>query len=909
MKKIIKSLLVTLMAFAMTFAVTACMGSSSEYTVTFIADGVTVSTVTYTEGNETISEPEVPAKEGYDGAWEEYTLSGDVTVNAVYTPIEYTVTFCADNENVATVTYTVENTEIDEPEVPVKEGYDGVWEEYTLSGNVTVNAVYTLKQYTVTFCVDNESVATRTYTVDNTVIDEPEVPTKEGYNGVWEEYTLSGNVTVNAVYTAIPYTLTFTLQDSDEPLVDPITYTVENMDEIVLPKVPTSLEREGYTVDWNKTVEELTLGGCNIYPVWTAIEYQVRFTDSQGEDVCDPIVYTIENMSDVEFPEVPNSVQPEGYTVTWDKTVADLVIGGLVVSLTTPIPNQYNVSFLANGGTFEGSENTCIESVTFDSDYEFDVIPTPAKIYQTFTGWVDEDGNPFDASGIWTVAHDVILTATYVNAVTFDSSTEVPSFIQGGGRATLSIVDGNGGKVLQATSENNEQGNVRIMMLLADMAKFFEDSNVQYLAFDLKLPENATTPVSSIMYHNLDQTNYSSYETGDPSKSGSQFDTTPTDAYKTYYMPRSVYEAWVQNNKTEGRFLNVQAGITLGASYWIDNIRPVTEDERTADLYSFETGSLRNMTNAIGFCEPNYNQFHFQITNVDASKAKFTNENVSDGMRAIQFTKIAGESVIMFNGNSDPSMETKMREVGYVSFDLYVPEGSDVKIKKYNQTWYGALKQGWNTVYEKVHETENELIRFIDSTASTYVIDNFRLLTEDEYNKAMLGFEAGGVLRDSNANDATLAGWTYYYAGWDKANNKASIQVTEGSSLDVLSNVRFATDIKHGGDYSLAFDKKAGWMDLKMMSDSKVYALLSEGFTFWIYSTTALNGTSANQIVNGYEGKLNGGVGINVEANTWTKITITADDIKGASRFLTLTGSTEGTIYIDDIEPLSTANA
>ena len=851
MRKIIRLFLITLAALAMICSVTACSNNKTEHTATFIADGVTIETVTYTSGDESISEPEVPAKEGYDGAWEEYVLNGDLTINAVYT----------------------------------------------------------LKQYTVTFLVNNESYAERTYTVENTQIDEPSVPTKDHYTGAWESYTLTkGDVTVNAVYTAIPYTLTFTLENSNEAIADSITYSAENIDEIVLPALPTNLEREGYTVAWNKTVEEITLGGCNLYPVWTAIEYQVRFVDLQGEDLLAPIVYTIENMSGVTFPEIPESVKIEGYTVTWDKTVDELELGGLVVSLAAPTPNSYSVSFLANGGEFVNGEETHTESVIFDSDYEFAVVPTPAKIYQSFIGWVDEDGEPFDISGVWTVARDVTLKATYVNAVTFDSMTEVPSFIKSGGRSTLSIVDGNGGKVLQATSENNEQGNVRIMMTLADMAKFFEDSDVKYLAFDIKLPENATTPVSSIMYHNLDQTNYTSYETGDPSKSGSQFDTTPTDAYKTYYMPRSVYEAWTTNGKTEGRFLNVQAGITLGASYWIDNIRPVTEDERTADLYSFETGSLRNMTSEIGYCEPNYNQFHFKLTNVDASTAKFTNDIVSDGMRAIQFTKKSGETVMMFN-STDTSIKLAMREAEYIAFDLYVPEGSDLKVKHHNQAWYGALKQGWNTVYERVHETDLNIIRFIDSTASTYVIDNLRLLTEDEYNKAMLGFEAGGVLRDSNANDATVAGWTYYYAGWDKANNKASIQVTEGSSLDVLSNVRFATDIKHSGDYSLAFDKKAGWMDLKMMSDSKAYALLSEGFTFWIYSTTALNGTSANQIANGYEGKLNGGVGINVEANTWTKITITADDIKGASRFLTLTGSTEGTIYIDDIEPLPTANA
>ena len=69
-----------------------------------------------------------------------------MTVNAVYTPIEYTVTFIADGVTVGTDSYTVEDREITELEVPEKAGYTGVWEEYELTlGNVTVNAVYTPK--------------------------------------------------------------------------------------------------------------------------------------------------------------------------------------------------------------------------------------------------------------------------------------------------------------------------------------------------------------------------------------------------------------------------------------------------------------------------------------------------------------------------------------------------------------------------------------------------------------------------------------------------------------------------------------------------------------------------------------------------------------------------------------------
>ena len=491
-------------------------------------------------------------------------------------------------------------------------------------------------------------------------------------------------------------------------------------------------------------------------------------------------------------------------------------------------------------------------------------------------------------------------------AITFEDG-KLPSYIQNGGRASLAVVDGDNGKVLRATSENNDQGNVRIMMPLTYLGAFFEDPSMQYMAFDLKLPADATTGVGSIMYHNLAQTNYTAYE------SGSQFDTAPTDAFKSYYLPRSVYEAWVANGKTEGRFLNVQAGITYGKSYTIDNIRAVSADEYTADLYSFETGSLRNMTTEIGYCTPNYNQFHFRITGVNAATAKFTNDIVSDGMRAIQFTKTSGESVLMFNHNTDTQLKLEMREAGYMAFDLYVPEGSDMKVKHHNQAWYGELKQGWNTIYEKVSATENNIIRFVDTTASTYVIDNFRLLTEAEYNAAMFGFEAGGVLRDNNSNDATAnGGWMYYYAGADKMNNKCSIGISEGSGANdvaTLSNVRFATEQTHGGAYSLAFDKKAGYLSLHMAADSTMYSLMKNGFTFWIYSTVAMDGESDIQFINGLNGKFNDGNGVVIEANTWTQITVSAEDMHSGGRFLILQGVTEGTIYLDDFQPLPAADA
>ena len=194
-----------------------------EYTVTFVADGATVGKDMYTVEDTEITVPEVPAKEGYTGVWETYELAtGDVTVNAVYTVAEYTVTFVADGVTVGMDTYTVEDTEITIPEVPAKAGYTSVWETYELTtGDVTVNAVYTAIEYAVTFVADGETVGTDTYTVEDTEITVPEVPAKEGYAGVWETYELTaGDVTVNAIYTEIPVDDNSSSEEDDSSVND-----------------------------------------------------------------------------------------------------------------------------------------------------------------------------------------------------------------------------------------------------------------------------------------------------------------------------------------------------------------------------------------------------------------------------------------------------------------------------------------------------------------------------------------------------------------------------------------------------------------------------------------------------------------------------------------------------------------
>lgn len=55
-----------------------------QYKATFVADGSVVETIPYL-ASQGLTAPEVPEKEGYRGVWENYTANGNITVNAVYT--------------------------------------------------------------------------------------------------------------------------------------------------------------------------------------------------------------------------------------------------------------------------------------------------------------------------------------------------------------------------------------------------------------------------------------------------------------------------------------------------------------------------------------------------------------------------------------------------------------------------------------------------------------------------------------------------------------------------------------------------------------------------------------------------------------------------------------------------------
>ena len=79
-----------------------------------------------------------------------------------------------------------------------------------VTGNIVLNAKWQAKLHRVLFVCDGVLVYTRSYTFLTEEIDIPEVPQKTGYTAEWERFSLNGgDITVNAVYNPVEYTVEF----------------------------------------------------------------------------------------------------------------------------------------------------------------------------------------------------------------------------------------------------------------------------------------------------------------------------------------------------------------------------------------------------------------------------------------------------------------------------------------------------------------------------------------------------------------------------------------------------------------------------------------------------------------------------------------------------------------------------
>ena len=163
--------------------------------------------------------------------------------------------------------------------------------------------------YSVEFRVDGEFFDACYYTEEEMSIIAPEVPAKAGYTARWEAYELNlTNIVVNAVYEAIPYTITFNVDG-----VEPITFTVENMKDVVFPKAP---QEDGWVAAWSITEADLTLADVTVELVKERL-YTINFV---GVDGFDAVVLPESQLANA---VIPNAPAKDGYVTGWSEPVID----------------------------------------------------------------------------------------------------------------------------------------------------------------------------------------------------------------------------------------------------------------------------------------------------------------------------------------------------------------------------------------------------------------------------------------------------------------------------------------------------------------------------------------------------------------------------------------------------------
>ena len=280
------------------------------------------------------------------------TIASGSTGNKAYTATwqinQYTITFNSNGGSAIDPITQYYATEVEAPNNPTRTGYTfaGWLPEVPATipaENKTCVAQWTINQYTITFNTAGGSVIDPITQDYATAVEAPADPTRTGYTFAgWDSdipTTIpAGNVTINATWTPINYTLSYELAGGSVASANPASYTIESAAITLTNPTKTGFDFAGwtgtgldaatktvtiatgstgnrsYTATWTKAVYSVTITGAGVTADNMAPKYGddvvITIADDpdrtlntltvNGADVTDDVVdgkYTIENVS------------------------------------------------------------------------------------------------------------------------------------------------------------------------------------------------------------------------------------------------------------------------------------------------------------------------------------------------------------------------------------------------------------------------------------------------------------------------------------------------------------------------------------------------------------------------------------------------------------------------------------
>ena len=767
-----------------------------------------------------------------------------------------------------------------EPDINPKAGYTSVWEEYNveeMTGDLTVEPIYTPIKYVATFIERDtgDTLGTSKFTVEDTVIQNiPELPTLHGYTYAWEPYTIEPHdMSIYCDKTANEHTIKFFVEDEEgakTQIGDTQTFTIET-ESVVEPEIP---ERSGYDSYWPEY--DLTLDqDLEVTAIYTLHHYYVQFV-FEGNNVGEPVAYDNDGTTyeDLQKPETPEKT---GYTVTWPSSV-ELTFGEIdnpqiVEGIATA--NTYTVSY-------EGSDETT--SVTYDAPYELN--GTDNILYDWYY-----QGEIMPLSGDrWNIADDITLTKefTFLTYKVIDFEDGINKIItNNSGVTSIEVVaeEGlKGSKALKCVFSG--EGCLNINKDYLDLV--FADPNVKALSFYAKgtlVTNNFRHITVDAQYVNNNNNIISCYEVNG---TGHGIDT----VYKQFFLTRGVYSQMGASD-----WAIKYGGADGPHTLYLDNFQPSRYDYYDRTVYGLENGR-EELNNATTYYlrNPVTGGAQLLITGAFDNTAIGANYDMfTEGERSFAVTKTSGQLNFYLR---DEFAYANLPDEG-ILFDYYADfnangwwDGQDTGaivtgtdkpfVSKINESVIGGK---WHTFHFTKSQitTDGRFFIIKGSVAGRVYIDNIRIATSDlktsfEDDKYVTHFGDYvnvtcydiATTAESNATRDQKMDYMFIFE-W---NGCDSGEITNEKSSDGAYSLKLQMN---GAQCPVRFDPRL----IKIMSDTSTIS-----FDVYTDDVTFVNSHFES-----------------VQFGVWTTITLAKSEFDAASenRMLKETWCRAGTLYIDNV--------
>jgi len=457
----------------------------TTYTVIFKDDvGNEIDTQTVKAGGNATA-PTAPIKVGktFNGWRGTFTnVQSDLVIVADYSTNKYEVTFKYNGQTETQSVIHGENAV--PPTVTDKTGYifDG-WSkqgeseifnlETPITENITLNAVFNPIKYTVHFVngLNDEDIYTLYEIPYDTTVSVPATPNLAGYSFInWytdktyqTEYLFStlikGELSIYAKYEIIEvatYTVTFVTPTGDEISVQDV---VEGQSAIA----PNAPKVEGYTfVRWDKDFSEIT-SNLTVVAEYDALTYTVSFYTEDGNELIDSVVVAHGQSAEDKEPTAP---PVSGKTfVKWSKDIS---------IITKDIEVTAIYAFETRTVYFDAKNGSDIVEVTVEYGKCVSIPSTPSYPGSVFAGWKKQDDTEifnFETP----ITEDITLVATYtellgVHIVTFYAP-------DGSVYGNIQIV-GDGNKATKPAPYKDDSGKTYIWCLAGSTEEFVFSTSI-----------------------------------------------------------------------------------------------------------------------------------------------------------------------------------------------------------------------------------------------------------------------------------------------------------------------------------------------------------------------------------------------------------------------------------------------